>query len=75
MRCLSAESVACHKFKFMHDTKPRRWFRLSFMEWLIVAVTITLVLLLIESPSYYAEKGSTTGAHNGPITRWLTGWQ
>ena len=55
--------------------KPRRWYRFSFMEWFIIAVTITLVLLLIESPSYYAEKGNATGTHYGPITRWLTGWQ
>jgi hypothetical protein len=55
--------------------KPRRWFRLSFMEWFVIAVIITLLLMLIESPSYYPEKGSTTGKHYGPITRWLTGWQ
>ena len=42
---------------------------------LLITVMITLLLLLIESPSYYAEKGSTTGKHYGPITCWLTGWQ
>lgn len=52
---------------------PRTW-RGIIILWL--AVVAIIVMILLESPSYYAEKGNPTGVHYGPITRlvrWIVG--
>lgn len=57
----------------MEQQTRRRWFRFALAEWLVLVVILSMLLLILESPSYYAIKGSTTGIHYGPIRQWLTG--